>query len=49
MRSEDEIREHIKIAEERAKMYYEEGDFMQHNAWLDFADGMKWVLQEDNQ
>jgi len=49
MRSEDEIREYIEIAEKRAEMYYQNGDFMQQNDWLNFADGMKWVLQEDNQ
>ena len=47
MRSEDEIKKYIEITEKRAEMYYQNGGFIQHNYWLNFAEGLKWALEEE--
>ncbi len=45
MKTEEQIKDAIKIAEKRADMAYENGDFQQQNNWLNFADGLKYVLE----
>ena len=47
MKTEEEIRKQLELARERAYMYYERGDFLQHGEWCDFMDALEWVLEEE--
>jgi hypothetical protein len=49
MRSEDEIRERIKLLNENYERFYKEGCFIEMENMGGRTAELEWVLQEDNQ
>lgn len=49
MRSEEEIRDKIKAMKKRGYQSHEFGNYIEEEKCFSFADGLEWVLQENNQ
>lgn len=49
MKSKDEIKKKIEAMKKRGYQSHEFGNYIEEEKCFSFADGLEWVLQEDNQ